>query len=167
MNVLRGNNSVRKNIRLGMLSIVAMASAAVGAFGISSPAQAATNPYTPQSACSHEFGGTWSTTTDGHRTVVTTSNVKVGDVYLMYNSATGYNCVATIKTSYVGQSSFTYAELDVQGDSSLYGDGDNYSYYAATRAHAANKCVEYTGYIASPSNSVQAIGGRYTWGNCG
>jgi hypothetical protein len=136
-------------------------------FGLSAPAQAATNPYTPQSACNHEFGGSWSTTTDGHRSLLTPSGAKWGDVYLMYNGATRYNCVATIKSVYVGTVTETDAGLLVQGESLWHDDGAYYDYYAAVKVNAANKCVQYEGWIFSPNYDNYATGGRHTWGNCG
>lgn len=155
-----------KYARRGALGVV-LAALAAGTLG--SPAQAATSPYTPQEACNHQFGGSWSTTSDGHRSVTTAGGATWGDVYLMYNSASGYNCVATIKSAYVGTSSEMLASLTVQGGS---GQGDHqdrgfYDYYAATEAYAAGQCVEYFGIITNPSGSDGATGGRLTWGNCG
>ncbi|MBP2705882.1 hypothetical protein JOL79_18915, partial [Microbispora sp. RL4-1S] len=74
------------------LVILGVSAAAVSALA-GSPAQAATNPYTPALACNNDFGGNWASTTDGHRTINNLSGAKMGDVYLMYNSATGDNCV--------------------------------------------------------------------------
>jgi hypothetical protein len=145
-----------------------MATAALMFFG--SPAQAATNPYTPQEACNHQFGGSWSTTTDGHRSLTTLdTGAKWGDVYLMYNSATGYNCVATIKTAYVGTATYTDAALSIQGETNLWQHEDygRYSYYAATEGYASNRCVQYQGWIDNPSISDDAAGARLSWGNCG
>jgi hypothetical protein len=157
--------SVRRYGRLGAMAAVATALVSVG---FSSPAQAATNPYTPQEACHNEFGGSWSTVTDGHRSVVTTSGAKYGDVYLMYNGATGNNCVTTIKSLYVGSSTETGAWLDVKvsGGQSTYVDDHNYAYYAATQGYAAGHCVIYYAWISNASGSDGASGGRYSWGNC-
>ena len=136
---------------------------------LGSSAQAATNPYTPQEACNHQFGGSWSTTTDGHRSLTTRSGAKWGDVYLMYNGATGYNCVATIKSAYVGTPSDTEAGLSIQGETNEWEhvDFDSYGYYAATQGHGAGHCVQYEGVVYNPSVSDDAANGRLTWGNCG
>ncbi|HEY0535261.1 MAG TPA: hypothetical protein VGD29_27055 [Actinoplanes sp.] len=155
---------MHKHARQGLFGLVA---AAVGAVAFAAPAQAATNPYTPQEACDHQFGGTWSTTTDGHRSLLTGKGTKFGDVYLMYNSATGNNCVATIKSAYVGTASWTAADLLVQGESTAREDSDYYGYYAAVQAHAAGTCVQYSAQIYSPTWQDGAFGGRATWGNCG
>ncbi|OHV28592.1 hypothetical protein CC117_30280 [Parafrankia colletiae] len=135
----------------------------------SSPAHAATNPYSRFSACSNEFGGSWSDTSDGHRTLSTPSGAKGGDVYLLYNSATGYNCVVTIKTAYVGAPSFTNAGLLVDDGTGWHDDSGDFGYYAAVQWYARGKCVQYDGMIASPGGSPDTIafGNRYTWGNCG
>jgi hypothetical protein len=154
---------VRRFARLGILGVVVTALVALG-FG--SPAQAATNPYTPQEACNHQFGGTWSVVTDGHRVALTDVNVKWGDVYLLYNSATGYNCVATIKTEFVGLATLTVADLLVQG-SSWGADAKWYSYYAAVETKASDKCVQYMGQVYNTAADRYAQGQRLTWGNCG
>jgi hypothetical protein len=139
---------------------------AVATFG--APAQAAPNPYTPERACATDFGGTWSRTTDGHRNVTTATGAKWGDVYLMYKSSTGENCVATIKTAFVGTSTYTEAWLLVQG-STWKVDRDTYRYYAAVKAPARDRCVQYVGIVrnGTSSTSTYAWGGRTTWGNCG
>ncbi|MFF4779670.1 hypothetical protein ACFY05_43350 [Microtetraspora fusca] len=133
----------------------------------SAPARAATNPYTPQSACANDFGGSWSSTTDGHRSVLTPTGAKWGDVYLMYNSATGYNCVATIKSAYVGTASYTFASIMVQGVAQWYSEARYLKYYAAVQRPAGGKCVQYDAGIMNPTDSGSASGGRHTWGNCG
>jgi hypothetical protein len=100
--------------------------------------------------------------------VVTLNGVKWGDVYLMYNSATGYNCVTTIKSVYVGTSSDTDARLSIQGEPNLFQheDFDSYKYYAATQGYAAGTCVQYDGGMYNPSYTDSAEGARHTWGNC-
>ncbi|MBP2708582.1 M23 family peptidase, partial [Microbispora sp. RL4-1S] len=108
----------------------------------------------------NDFGGNWASTTDGHRTINNLSGAKMGDVYLMYNSATGDNCVATIKAVDVGTATHVYAGLLVQGGSWKTQNG-NYKYYAAVKANATDKCVQYDGDVE------YYAAGRYTWGNCG
>jgi hypothetical protein len=137
------------------------------AIAVATPAHAAGNPYTPQEACGNEFGGSWSQVTDGHRSLLTTDGTKFGDVYLMYNRATGDNCVTSVKSAYVGASSWTVADLLVQGDSTAQEDSGYFGYYAAVKAHAAGTCVRYSGQIYSPTWQDGAFGGRATWGNCG
>lgn len=149
----------------GMVITGALATA-MTSIGFSPAAHAATNPYTPQEACNHQFGGTWTANSGGHRSVRTSSGLTWGDVYLMYNSATGYNCVATIKSAYVGTPSQTEASLWVQGDPGWTRDIGSYSYYAAVQKKAAGKCVQYEGVIWNPSFTDVATGGRYTWDNC-
>lgn len=154
---------MRKHVRLGVLAVAG----ALAATFAGTPAQAATNPYTPQEACNHQFGGSWSSTTDGHRSVTNQLGKKFGDVYLMYNSATGYNCVTTIKSVWVGSATPTAAYLWVQGDDEERVDSGSFKYYAAVQWYAAGRCVQYTGYIDASDYSDGGSGGRNTWGNCG
>jgi hypothetical protein len=143
--------------RLAVLA--ASATSVLTMFG--SPAQAAGNPYTAASACSADFGGTWASATDGHRSITSPfTGAHLGDVYLMYNSATGSNCVTTIKSVSVGSETLIDANLTVQGDGP-YGESGYYKYYAAVQAKANNTCVMYYGHVQ------EIVNGRWTWGNCG
>jgi len=98
--------------------------AMVAALAIASPAHAATNPYTAAQACSNDFGGSWASVTDGHRTITASDGTHVGDVYLMYNHGTGYNCVATLKTVDVGVLTGMDAGIRVEGGSWVYASGN-------------------------------------------
>ncbi|MFG2038113.1 hypothetical protein [Dactylosporangium sp. NPDC048998] len=148
--------------RLGATGTAALVAVAV----TGAPAHAAGNPYTAASACSNEFGGSWSSVTDGHRGVINAQGRSVGDVYLMYNNATGYNCVVTLKSSWVGTKTYTEANLWVS-DGGMYTDEGLYSYYAATKGPAKGKCVSYGGKIYAPDGITWASGDRYQMGNCG
>ncbi|WP_460806326.1 hypothetical protein [Micromonospora zhanjiangensis] len=83
---------------------ISITAAAVATVALASPAQAASNPYSAAQACATDFGGSWASVSDGHRSITAPDGTRVGDVYLMYNSGTGYNCVATIKRVAVGSS---------------------------------------------------------------
>lgn len=146
--------------RVAILGVSAAAAATLAA----APAQAATNPFTAAQACNNDFGGNWAYTTDGHRTIKAGDGVKLADVYLMYNGATGDNCVATLKSVYSGTSTWVYAGLLVQG-SNWKTQAGNYKYYAAVRARATDKCVQYDGGLDVDGSMFAS--GRYTWGNCG
>lgn len=144
---------------------VSVMSAVVVVTTFASPAHAAGNPYTAASACNNDFGGSWANTTDGHRSITNPfTGAHMGDVYLMYNSATGYNCVTTIKSIYVGSATLVDANLTVQGDGT-YGESGYFKYYSAVQASANNTCVEYYGHIEQ--NGSLIVNGRWTWGNCG
>ncbi|MEV4753725.1 hypothetical protein AB0J86_01225 [Micromonospora sp. NPDC049559] len=134
---------------------------AVAAFG--TPARAATNPFTPAQACNNDFGGSWYQASDGHRTI-SSGGSRVGDVYLMYNGASGYNCVVTLKAVAVGTATGVDARLRVEGSSWAEQSG-NYKYYAAVQRSAVDTCVMYEGDILNGTMWVGA--GRTTWGNCG
>jgi hypothetical protein len=144
---------------------ISILSVTVAAVGFGSPARAATNPFTAAQACNNDFGGSWAYASDGHRTIYASDGTKVGDVYLMYNGSTGYNCVATLKAVNLGSTSGVSARLRVEGGSWGTPDSGNYKYYAAIEKSAVDKCVMYDGsvlYFTSWQSN-----GRYTWGNCG
>ncbi|MEU2615983.1 hypothetical protein ABZ570_31090 [Micromonospora sp. NPDC007271] len=129
-----------------------------------SPARAAANPFTPAQACNNDFGGSWAQVSDGHRSIYASDGTKTGDVYLMYNSATGYNCVATLKAVAIGSTTGVAARLRVSG-SSWVEDSGNYKYYAAKQRSARDACVMYEGSVLN--GTMWTGNGRYTWGNCG
>ncbi|MBC6460281.1 hypothetical protein [Actinomadura sp. HBU206391] len=142
---------------------IAILPATVAATMFSSPAHAATNPYTAAEACNNDFGGAWGYATDGHR-VIYAGSTKVGDVYLMYNGSSGYNCVATLKSASVGTPTWTDAELIVQGSGSVHNEGQ-FKYYAAVQRYARGKCVDYLGSMYYSGRWW--TNGRAAWGNCG
>jgi hypothetical protein len=127
------------------------------------PAHDATNPFTAAQACNNDFGGSWAYASDGHRTIYSDGS-KVGDVYLMYNGSTGYNCVVTLKAVAIGISTGVAATLSVQG-SGTYTQSSNYKYYAAKQHSAVDTCVKYNGQVLN--GTMWAGAGRDTWGNCG
>jgi hypothetical protein len=82
-----------------------------------------------------------------------------GKIYLLYSSATGKNCVATLRTRVSGKISMS-ATLHVQGGSSS-GDSGSFTYYAGPVAlKAKSTCVEWGGSIASSSWTS-------SWSHCG
>ncbi|MFI6789851.1 N-acetylmuramoyl-L-alanine amidase [Nonomuraea sp. NPDC050383] len=98
----------------------------------------ATNPHTPESVC-----GT------GYKVIDSAPLGTAGNVYLLYNSTSGNNCVATLKTSSLGQATATSAFLEVQGKTRVT-DSGNFSYYAGpVIAAAADKCVKWGGKAGS------------------
>lgn len=74
--------------------------------------------------------GTQVTRAYGHRSINASDGTKVGDVYLLYNGATGYNCVVTLKRVAVGSTTGLAAGIRVEGGSWVE-DSGNYKYYAA------------------------------------
>ena len=152
---------MRKLTRRMAISILPATFAAT-MFG--SPAHAATNPYTAASACNNDFGGAWAYATDGHR-LIYAGSTKVADVYLMYNSSSGYNCVATIKTTSVGSATWIDAALIVQGMSDFVHNQGQFKYYAAVQHSARDKCVDYMGGVYTSGRWW--TNGRAAWGNCG
>ncbi|WP_203916733.1 hypothetical protein [Rugosimonospora africana] len=131
---------------------------------LASPAHAASNPYSAAQACSNDFGGSWASVTGGHQAITAPDGTKVGDVYLMYNSGTGYNCVATLKSVAVGSATGVEAGIRVEGGSWVYASG-NFKYYETIQRSAVDKCVMYDGDVLYGTNWEGA--GRYSWGNCG
>ncbi|MCK2215560.1 N-acetylmuramoyl-L-alanine amidase [Actinomadura sp. ATCC 31491] len=97
-----------------------------------------TNPHTPEEVCG-----------SGYSVIDKAALGTSGTVYLLYNSGTGYNCVATIKATSLGTASATSAYLEVQGKTRVT-DSGNFAYYAGpVRAAAAGKCVKWGGKAGS------------------
>jgi hypothetical protein len=120
-------------------------------------------------AVTNACGSGYAIASDGVRDVRSSSGAKWGEVVLAYNASTGRNCVVTYKTSgspYHGTPSRIAAVLVVQGDNTYHKADDSASHWEAVSAGARNTCVQYWGYIYSPSGS-SAFGGRQSWGNCG
>ncbi len=144
-------------------SVLAMA-VAVAAFG--SPAYAA-NPYTPASACNDEFGGSWTQVSDGHRSIIADDGADLGDVYLMYNSTTGYNCVTMLKTKYAGTGSSIKASIKVDEEGTArdwHSDNGFYKYYAAVQRYGKGMCIQY--WASTLYGGFWQGNGRDSWGNC-
>lgn len=84
---------------------------------------------------------------------------KRGTVYLMYNSGSGKNCVATMKAVSIGKKSATSAYLEVKGKKRVT-DSGKFSYYAGpVRKEARSTCVKWGGSVG---------GAKYNsgWGHC-
>jgi hypothetical protein len=149
----------------------ALAASLAAGLALAAPAagQAAANPYSPQRACTSDFGGTWVPVKNNHRAVKTKSGEKWGDVYLMYRRSDGSNCAATIKSKFVGKPTWTEAWLAVHDGPDWTPDWKAYQYYAAVKIPARKKCVVYFGriYRAATKTGAFADGGRLTNGNCG
>lgn len=125
--------------------------------------------HTRSEAVTNACGSGFAVASDGVRDVRSSSGAKWGEVVLAYNAGTGRNCVVTYKTSgspYHGTPSRIAAVLVVQGDDTYHRADDNASHWEAVSAYAADTCVQYWGYIYSPSGA-SAFGGRQSWGNCG
>ncbi|MFD2763314.1 serine/threonine-protein kinase [Micromonospora eburnea] len=96
------------------------------------------NPYTAAQACGSGYQVIDSAT-------LTANGTRKGRVYLLYNSANGYNCVVTLKDYDVGRATSVSAYLEVQG-STRKADSGSFSYYAGpVRVAAAKKCVKWGG----------------------
>ncbi|TYB64941.1 N-acetylmuramoyl-L-alanine amidase [Nonomuraea sp. PA05] len=97
-----------------------------------------TNPHTAESVCG-----------SGYKVIDSAALGTAGTVHLLYNSANGNNCVATIKKTSIGTASATSAYLEVQGKTRVT-DSGNFAYYAGPiRAAAAGKCVKWGGKAGS------------------
>ncbi|MGW4641008.1 N-acetylmuramoyl-L-alanine amidase [Sphaerisporangium sp. NPDC004334] len=96
------------------------------------------NPYTPEQVC-----GT------GYSVIDSAALGTSGTVYLLYDTSSGRNCVATIKSTSLGTATATSAYLEVQGSTRITDSGD-FAYYAGpVRAAAADKCVKWGGKAGS------------------
>ncbi|GAA2212168.1 hypothetical protein GCM10009850_076300 [Nonomuraea monospora] len=97
-----------------------------------------TNPHTAESVCG-----------SGYKAIDSAALGTAGTVYLLYNSANGNNCVATIKKTSIGTASATSAYLEVEGKTRVT-DSGSFAYYAGPiRAAAAGKCVKWGGKAGS------------------
>lgn len=140
---------------------------------IANPAHAVAASYTPQGVC----GSGFKVVADGKRVVKTFSGDIFGYVYLLYNRKTGYNCVVTIKTSYVGTATYTSATLKTQTKrirdepprTASKTDARRYKYYAGpVKLYGKNLCIKFSGIIHDTRRDAAiATGGRKSWGNCG
>ncbi|MEQ4723672.1 peptidoglycan recognition family protein [Nonomuraea sp. B19D2] len=93
-----------------------------------------TNPHTPESVCG-----------SGYKVIDSAALATAGTVFLLYNSANGTNCVATIKKTSLGKATATTAYLEVDGKDRVTDTG-NFEYYAGpVRAAAPDKCVRWGG----------------------
>ncbi len=97
-----------------------------------------TNPHTPEEVCG-----------SGFKVIDSAALGTAGKVYLLYNTANGQNCVATMKLTSLGQATATSAYLEVQG-SARKTDSGNFAYYAGpVKASAPGKCVKWGGKAGS------------------
>lgn len=77
--------------------------------------------------------------------VIDSKKLTGAKVYLTYNSSTGKNCVATMKTSKIGTRTPVSAFLEVKGGARSTDKG-SYGYYAGpVKKSAANRCVKWGG----------------------
>ncbi|WP_214320489.1 hypothetical protein [Nonomuraea sediminis] len=131
-------------------------------FATATPAQAASAPYSPERICGPGFHRV----KDGHREIRTRDGDVFGHVFLMYSKRSGQNCVAAVKSEFVGKRTLVGASLEVRGGARSE-DVQNYRFYAETgHLRGAWKCVKYTGWMRTPDGRVEAWGGRNSWGNC-
>lgn len=82
--------------------------------------------------------------------VIDTLTLTGGHVYLTYNGSNGYNCVVTVRNT-AGTAEFMAAGIRLAGnDASEVVDADDYTSYAGpVYLHAAGKCIDWIGQIAS------------------
>ncbi|MGW4641993.1 hypothetical protein ACWEN6_25990 [Sphaerisporangium sp. NPDC004334] len=140
---------------------------------VANPAYAVASARTPEGVC----GAGFHRVADSKRVVKTREGDVFGYVYLLYNGKTGYNCVTTIKTVYVGTPTYTSATLTTQTKrikdepvrTNSKTDGRKYKYYAGpVKLYAKGFCVKYSGTIwDTRRDAAIATGGRNSWGNCG
>ncbi|MGN9787430.1 N-acetylmuramoyl-L-alanine amidase [Nonomuraea sp. ZG12] len=92
------------------------------------------NPHTPEEVCG-----------SGFKVIDSAALGTAGTVHLLYNTANGQNCVATMKLTSLGQATATSAYLEVQGSARKTDSGD-FSYYAGpVKATAPGTCVKWGG----------------------
>ncbi|MEV1146262.1 hypothetical protein [Micromonospora sp. NPDC049799] len=130
--------------------------------GAGGTAQAAVvNPVTPQSLCG--FGYTVRDQDPIHHAQ---TGARLGTVYLMYNTLTGYGCTATIKSAYVGTLTRTQVYLAAQYLPTQTDDANKLYAAGPTRAYVRGGCTIWGGFMADPAGTIHyhdranpAIGG--------
>jgi serine/threonine protein kinase len=114
----------------------------------SSAVSGSPNKYTAAEACGSGFS------------VIDSHAITGATIYLLYNSSTKYNCVATLATTVYGKVSMS-ATLAVEGGPSG-SDSGNYTYYAGpVKESAPSQCVKWGG---SYNGSASWTSG---WSHCG
>jgi hypothetical protein len=98
------------------------------------------NPYSAEEVCGA-----------GYDVIDSAALGSAGQVFLLYNSGNGYNCVTTIKYTSVGTPSAVSAFLEPQG-STRTTDSGSFSYYAGpVKRSAPNTCVKWGGSVGGTS----------------
>jgi serine/threonine-protein kinase len=150
--------TTHRSIHRRIATTGAVLTAGLSAAAVAGPAQAASNPYTPQGVCGAGFG-----VIDHHE--LRSGKVQLGTVYLLYQASSGRNCVVTMKERGVGRKTPTAAFLQRQGAKTAKIDYRRYAYYAGPRrVKAAGRCVLWGGGI-KVGKRVAAY--RSTFEHCG
>lgn len=133
-------------MRKAFAGIAAAAMAVIGLFAVPATAQAATNPYSPWSACG--YGG--SNNIVDMATLKASNGTIVSRVYLLYSN--GQNCVVNLKVANVGTATWLDAAIHVEGQYDQYDnplirtDAGKYKYFAVVKASGTSgKCVKWGG----------------------
>ncbi|MEV4113384.1 hypothetical protein [Nonomuraea sp. NPDC049695] len=119
------------------------------------PANAAANPYSPEGVCGDGY-----TRVDSHP--LKSLGQTHANIYLLYNSASGYNCVVTLRTETTG-TRWLAASLAIK-DGGSDSDRGEYKHYAGpVRLYAKGKCVKWGGaFDTDPGISYSS-----PWEHCG
>ena len=96
------------------------------------------NPYSAEQVCG-----------DGYSVIDSAKLGKAGEAYLLYDSGSGKNCVATLKRTDVGKASATSAFLEVKGSDRKTDSGDFEYYSGPVTAGAKGTCVKWGGSVGS------------------
>ncbi len=123
------------------------AALAASVAGAAPPAAAAPNPYTPREVCGAAFR-----VIDSQ--VIRTPTQRLGRTYLLYNPATGFNCVVTLKTFGVGTPTPVSASLQRRGGPRRMDSGSFRYYDGPRKVRAPGTCVRWGGGIAVGRHSA-------------
>lgn len=117
------------------------------ATGAPTPSPVAANPYSPGQVCGSGYG------------VIDSHSLGDATIYLLYNNATGVDCVVTLAAHPSGAVPMN-ATLAVQGGASTSNPG-NFDYYAGpVTEHAPRICVSWGG-------SYRGTSWTSAWSHCG
>lgn len=147
-----------------MRRIAVALTAAVALVGVAgAPARAAANPYTPEAVC-----GLGYTRVDQDPIRRDTGEL-LGTVHLLRNHMTGYACVVTLKSAYVGVATRALAYVDTDHAPEVADEGLKFYYAGPARTYAGPNCVLWGALMADSSGTVwyhqranPAVGGIVT-----
>ncbi|WP_198042326.1 hypothetical protein [Kitasatospora azatica] len=112
-----------------------------------SPSPVATNPYSPGQVCGSGYG------------VIDSHGLGEATIYLLYNNATGVDCVVTLAAHPNGAVPMN-ATLAVQGGASTSNPGNFVDYAGPVTEHAPHICVSWGG-------SYRGTSWTSGWSHCG
>jgi hypothetical protein len=93
------------------------------------------------------------------------NNITQSNLYLYYNSSTGYNCAVNVWASTAGTKSWITVGILSSTDGAWNDDPGPYQSYAGpVMTYGANRCIKVYGYTSNSTTSISYTSG---WVACG